>query len=100
MDMGFTEMPTNKWVESAFWNFDSLFQPQSHPARDAHDTFFMKSPAAANSVPEEYYEVGNALFIFEIFIAVFVSIGFCQLFQNVMFFLFFKMSCFFASLFV
>eukprot|EP01034_Spumella_vulgaris_P033229 gene33229-41000_t len=57
MDMGFSEMPTNKWVESAFWNFDSLFQPQSHPARDAHDTFFMKSPAAANSVPEEYYEV-------------------------------------------
>lgn len=56
MDMGFEEMPTNKWVESSFWNFDSLFQPQSHPARDAHDTFFMKSPANANGVPEEYYE--------------------------------------------
>lgn len=42
MEMGFEEMPTNKWVESSFWNFDSLFQPQSHPARDAHDTFFMK----------------------------------------------------------
>lgn len=42
MEMGFAEMPTNKWVESSFWNFDSLFQPQSHPARDAHDTFFMK----------------------------------------------------------
>ncbi len=56
MEMGFEEMPTNKWVESSFWNFDALFQPQSHPARDAHDTFFMSSPAAANSVPEEYYE--------------------------------------------
>ncbi|CAE7603918.1 unnamed protein product [Symbiodinium microadriaticum] len=56
MEMGFEEMPTNKWVESSFWNFDSLFQPQSHPARDAHDTFFMKSPAEANGVPEEYYE--------------------------------------------
>lgn len=57
MDMGFEEMPTNRWVESSFWNFDSLFQPQSHPARDAHDTFFIKSPAQALSVPEEYFEV-------------------------------------------
>lgn len=57
MDMGFEEMPTNKWVESAFWNFDALFQPQSHPARDAHDTFFMKEPAHCNSVPEGYYEL-------------------------------------------
>lgn len=56
MEMGFEEMPTSKWVESSFWNFDALFQPQSHPARDAHDTFFLKSPAAANAVPEEYYE--------------------------------------------
>lgn len=56
MQMGFQEMPTNKWVESSFWNFDSLFQPQSHPARDAHDTFFIKSPAETVSVPEDYYE--------------------------------------------
>mmetsp|Transcript_1825 Transcript_1825/g.2556 ORF Transcript_1825/g.2556 Transcript_1825/m.2556 type:complete len:507 (-) Transcript_1825:137-1657(-) len=56
MEMGFHEMPTNKWVESSFWNFDSLFQPQSHPARDAHDTFFIKEPASTVAVPEEYYE--------------------------------------------
>eukprot|EP01038_Epipyxis_sp_PR26KG_P008499 gene8499-11490_t len=56
MEMGFEEMPTNKWVESSFWNFDALFQPQSHPARDAHDTFFMKDPATTNSVPDDYYE--------------------------------------------
>jgi phenylalanyl-tRNA synthetase alpha chain len=41
-EMGFTEMPTNRFVESSFWNFDALFQPQQHPARDAHDTFFLK----------------------------------------------------------
>jgi len=34
-------MPTNNYVESSFWNFDALFQPQQHPARDAHDTFFI-----------------------------------------------------------
>ena len=37
----FEEMPTNNFVESSFWNFDALFQPQQHPARDAHDTFFL-----------------------------------------------------------
>lgn len=56
MNMGFEEMPTNRWVESSFWNFDALFQPQSHPARDAHDTFFVKDPAAALTVPEDYYD--------------------------------------------
>lgn len=43
-DMGFSEMPTNNYVECSFWNFDSLFQPQQHPARDAHDTFFLSDP--------------------------------------------------------
>lgn len=36
-------MPTNNFIESSFWNFDALFQPQQHPARDAHDTFFISS---------------------------------------------------------
>jgi phenylalanyl-tRNA synthetase alpha chain len=25
--MGFEEMPTSRWVESSFWNFDTLYQP-------------------------------------------------------------------------
>lgn len=44
LEMGFEEMQTNNFVESSFWNFDSLFQPQQHPARDSHDTFFLKNP--------------------------------------------------------
>ena len=56
LDMGFQEMPTNNWVESAFWNFDTLFQPQSHPARDAHDTFFVKNPQLSENFPSEYCE--------------------------------------------
>ena len=55
-EMGFNEMPTNRFVESSFWNFDTLFQPQAHPARDAHDTFFLKNPVYANRVPEKYCE--------------------------------------------
>jgi phenylalanyl-tRNA synthetase alpha chain len=52
--MGFTEMPTNRYVESSFWNFDSLFQPQSHPARDMHDTFFIKNPINCLKIPSDY----------------------------------------------
>lgn len=49
LETGFEEMPTNNWVEASFWNFDSLFQPQQHPSRDAHDTFFLKYPASAHT---------------------------------------------------
>lgn len=55
-EMGFAEMPTSRFVESCFWNFDALFQPQSHPARDAHDTFFVSKPGVARHVPEDYCE--------------------------------------------
>ncbi|PAV55971.1 hypothetical protein WR25_25439 [Diploscapter pachys] len=54
--MGFSEMQTNRYVESSFWNFDALFQPQQHPARDAHDTFFVSDPAAATQFPQDYLE--------------------------------------------
>lgn len=39
-ELGFEEMDGNI-VESAFWNFDALFQPQDHPARDLADTFYV-----------------------------------------------------------
>jgi phenylalanyl-tRNA synthetase alpha chain len=32
-------------IESSFWNFDALFQPQDHPARELADTFYLKSKA-------------------------------------------------------
>ncbi|KAL5701842.1 phenylalanine--tRNA ligase [Ranunculus cassubicifolius] len=54
IEMGFEEMPTNNYVESSFWNFDALFQPQQHPARDSHDTFFLKVPSTTLSLPEGY----------------------------------------------
>ncbi|XP_040376369.1 phenylalanine--tRNA ligase alpha subunit, cytoplasmic [Oryza brachyantha] len=56
LQMGFSEMPTNNFVESSFWNFDALFQPQQHPARDSHDTFFLEAPAATKQLPEDYLE--------------------------------------------
>lgn len=56
LEMGFEEMPTNMYVENSFWNFDALFQPQQHPARDAHDTFFIKDPSDSDpaKIPQDY----------------------------------------------
>lgn len=39
-EMGFVE-ETGNMVQSSFWNFDALFQPQDHPARELADTFFI-----------------------------------------------------------
>ncbi|OAA45377.1 phenylalanyl-tRNA synthetase alpha chain [Metarhizium rileyi] len=46
-EMGFQEMSTDKFVESGFWNFDALFVPQQHPARDMQDTFYVSDPKEA-----------------------------------------------------
>lgn len=45
LEMGFTEA-VSPWVESSFWDFDALFQPQDHPARDMQDTFYVSKPAS------------------------------------------------------
>lgn len=56
LEMGFIEMPTNNYVESSFWNFDALFVPQKHPARDAQDTFFVSQPEYSQKFPMNYLE--------------------------------------------
>lgn len=50
LEMGFEET-ASPWVESAFWDFDALFQPQDHPARDMQDTFYVARPARC-ALPE------------------------------------------------
>jgi len=44
LEMGFTEI-RGPIVETAFWNFDALFQPQDHPAREMMDTFYLAHPS-------------------------------------------------------
>ena len=46
ISMGFTEI-RGPIVESAFFNFDALFQPQDHPARELQDTFYLNNPKIA-----------------------------------------------------
>jgi len=55
LEMGFTEVVSPQ-VESAFWDFDALFQPQDHPARDMQDTFYMSRPNQAHLPPDELVE--------------------------------------------
>jgi phenylalanyl-tRNA synthetase alpha chain len=46
LDLGFEEA-YGPLIESSFWNFDALYQPQDHPARELADTFYMKTPKTA-----------------------------------------------------
>lgn len=50
IEMGFKEM-SGPLVESAFWNMDSMWIPQDHPARDEQDTFYLKDTC---ELPKEY----------------------------------------------
>jgi len=50
ISMGFTEI-RGPIIESAFYNFDALFQPQDHPAREMQDTFYLNNPRIA-TLPE------------------------------------------------
>ncbi|MFQ5892477.1 MAG: phenylalanine--tRNA ligase subunit alpha, partial [Candidatus Methanofastidiosia archaeon] len=52
LELGFREM-TGPIVSSSFWNFDALFQPQDHPARDMQDTFFVKNPKSGDLPKKE-----------------------------------------------
>jgi phenylalanyl-tRNA synthetase alpha chain len=38
--LGFSEID-GPMVQSGFWNFDALFTPQDHPAREMQDTFYV-----------------------------------------------------------
>jgi len=43
VSMGFEEAD-GPYVELELWNFDVLFQPQDHPAREIHDSYQIKNP--------------------------------------------------------
>ena len=54
VNLGFSEIIGNM-TQSSFWNFDALFTPQDHPARELQDTFYLedmelKNPATASQI--------------------------------------------------
>ncbi|OSM02104.1 phenylalanine--tRNA ligase subunit alpha [Magnetofaba australis] len=50
LEMGFEEIESG-YVDSSFWVFDALFQPQDHPAREMQDTFYVSNPGICD-LPE------------------------------------------------
>ncbi|NJE25189.1 phenylalanine--tRNA ligase subunit alpha [Thermococcus sp. MV5] len=56
IEMGFIEMSAESLIETQFWNFDALFQPQNHPARDWTDTYQLKYPKHGYLPSEELVE--------------------------------------------
>ncbi|HOX34696.1 MAG TPA: phenylalanine--tRNA ligase subunit alpha [Methanoregulaceae archaeon] len=53
LEMGFTEL-YGDIVQQCFWNFDALYQPQDHPAREMQDTFYLRETLP---LPEDYEKV-------------------------------------------
>ncbi|MCX8202096.1 MAG: hypothetical protein N3H84_08375, partial [Candidatus Caldarchaeum sp.] len=59
VEMGFEEIE-GPIVELAFWNFDALFQPQDHPAREMQDTFYLLHPSIGD-LPSQHVEAVSAV---------------------------------------
>jgi len=58
--LGFTEI-LGHMSQSSFWNFDALFTPQDHPAREMQDTFFVDGISAKKiASSEQIKKVSNA----------------------------------------
>jgi len=55
LEMGFSEIEGN-FVQSAGWNMDALYIPQSHPARTMQDTFYLAEPEKVE-VEDEYLDL-------------------------------------------
>ena len=55
LEMGFSEIEGD-FIQSAGWNMDSLFIPQSHPARTMQDTFYLSEPPQVD-VDEHYLDM-------------------------------------------
>lgn len=58
--LGFSEIIGNM-TQSSFWNFDALFTPQDHPARELQDTFFLDGISAKKIAnPQQIQKVSDS----------------------------------------
>jgi phenylalanyl-tRNA synthetase alpha chain len=57
--MGFTEID-GQLIQTSFWNFDVLFIPQDHPAREMQDTFYIAGATQKEFAnPEQIQKVSS-----------------------------------------
>ena len=58
--LGFTEI-IGSMAQSSFWNFDALFTPQDHPARELQDTFYLDGLSAKKiGTPEQIRKISES----------------------------------------
>ncbi len=58
--LGFSEILGNM-TQSSFWNFDALFTPQDHPARELQDTFYLDGISAKKiGTPDQIRKVSES----------------------------------------
>jgi phenylalanyl-tRNA synthetase alpha chain len=58
--LGFSEIIGNM-TQSSFWNFDALFTPQDHPAREMQDTFYLDGILSKKiATPEQIKKVSSS----------------------------------------
>ena len=58
--LGFSEINGNM-TQSSFWNFDALFTPQDHPARELQDTFYLDGISAKKiASPQQIRKVSES----------------------------------------
>lgn len=58
--LGFSEIVGNL-SQSSFWNFDALFTPQDHPARELQDTFYLENITSKKfATPRQIKDVSNS----------------------------------------
>lgn len=58
--LGFTEI-IGSMAQPSFWNFDALFTPQDHPARELQDTFYLDGLSAKKiGTPEQIRKISES----------------------------------------
>ncbi len=58
--LGFSEI-LGSMTQPSFWNFDALFTPQDHPARELQDTFYLDGVSAKKiATPEQIRKVSES----------------------------------------
>lgn len=55
VSLGFDEI-AGTMIQSGFWNFDALFTPQDHPAREMQDTFYLDDTYTIRDAPPDTIE--------------------------------------------
>ena len=58
VSLGFAELVGNS-TQSSFWNFDALFIPQDHPAREMQDTFYLDLKSGTVATTEQIKKVST-----------------------------------------